>query len=75
MTQQEQNMFGMSVEDIREDYMNSVTAKLSCMEMVIMGVLSDAQEMMAADRPDQANKMMNIAKFILSEQIMQKRAA
>jgi hypothetical protein len=40
--------------------------------MVVMGVLSDAQEMMAADKDparsaEYARKQLNIAKFILCE--------
>jgi hypothetical protein len=60
----------MSTEDIREQYMNSITARLSGLEMVAMGVLSDAQELMSfgnAQATDQARKNINIAKFILSE--------
>jgi hypothetical protein len=50
--------------------MNGITAKLSGMEMVVMSLLSDAQELLTFDSPrakDQARQNMNIAKFILSE--------
>ncbi len=70
MTEFEKNCYGMSTEDIREEYMNSITARLSGLEMVAMGVLSDAQELLTfghAQATDQARKNMNIAKFILSE--------
>jgi hypothetical protein len=70
MTEFEKNCYGMSTEDIREQYMNSITARLSGLEMVAMGVLSDAQELMSFGHEqafDQARKNMNIAKFILSE--------
>ncbi len=67
MTEFEKNCYGMSTEDIREEYMNSITARLSGLEMVAMGVLSDAQELLAMDRKEAARKQMNIAKFILSE--------
>jgi hypothetical protein len=49
--------------------MNGITAKLSGLEMVAMGVLSDAQELLAMGRSEAARKNMNIAKFILSEMI------
>jgi hypothetical protein len=78
MTEFEKNCYGMSQEDIREQYMNSITAKLSGLEMVAMGVLSDAQELMSfghAQATDQARKNINIAKFILSEMMEQKIAA
>lgn len=77
MTEFEKNCYGMSTEDIREQYMNSLTARLSGLEMVAMGVLSDAQELMSFGHEqafDQARKNMNIAKFILSE-MMEARLA
>lgn len=77
MTEFEKNCYGMSQEQIREEYMNSLTARLSGLEMVAMGVLSDAQELMSfghAQATDQARKNINIAKFILSE-MMESRAA
>jgi hypothetical protein len=67
MTEFETNCYGMSQEDIREQYMQSLTARLSGLEMVAMGVLSDAQELLAMDHKEAARKQMNIAKFILSE--------
>ena len=67
MTEFEQNCYGMSTEDIREEYMQSITARFSGLEMVAMGVHSDAQELLAMGRSDAARKQMNIAKFILSE--------
>lgn len=67
MTEFEKNCYGMSAEDIREEYMQSITARFSGLEMVAMGVLSDAQELLAMGRNEAARKQMNIAKFILSE--------
>lgn len=70
MTEFEKRCYGMSEDDIREEYMNSITARLSGLEMVAMGVLSDAQELMTFGHDqatDQARKNINIAKFILSE--------
>ena len=75
MTEFEKNCYGMSTEDIREEYMNSITARLSGLEMVAMSVLSDAQELMTFGHEqanDQARKNMNIAKFILSEMMDRK---
>lgn len=67
MTEFEKNCYGMTQDDIREQYMNSITAKLSGLEMVAMGVLSDAQELMAMGHTEPARKNINIAKFILCE--------
>ena len=77
MTEFEKNCYGMSEADIREEYMESLTARLSGLEMVAMGVLSDAQELMSfgnAQATDQARKNINIAKFILGE-IMQAKVS
>ena len=67
MTNFETNCYGMTEQDIREQYMDSITAKFSGLEMVVMGVLSDAQELLAMGRNEASRKQMNIAKFILSE--------
>ena len=67
MTERESLVYGMSAADIREQYMNGLTARISGLEMVVMGVLSDAQELLAMGRQESARKQMNIAKFILSE--------
>lgn len=70
MTEFEKRCYGMSTDAIRAEYMNGLTARLSGLEMVAMGVLSDAQELMSFGNDqatDQARKNINIAKFILSE--------
>ena len=71
MTEFETNCYGMSEADIREQYMESITAKFSGLEMVAMGILSDCQEMLAMGAGPRSveyvRKQMNIAKFILSE--------
>ena len=75
MTEFEKNCYGMTEADIREEYMNSITARVSGLEMVAMGVLSDAQELMAMGATDQSRKNINIAKFILSEMMDSKVSA
>ena len=83
MTEREQKMFGISVEDIKTQYMQSLTAKFSGNEMVVMGILSDCQELMVAKNHDYPNggpnrydeqirKQLNVAKFILSEMMEDK---
>jgi len=77
MTEFEKNCYGMTTDAIREQYMGSITARLSGLEMVAMGVLSDAQELMTFGHDqatDQARKNINIAKFILSEMMEQREA-
>jgi len=76
----EEKCYGTSVENIREDYMNSLTARFSGLEMVVMSLLSDCQEMLDIDerieraaivdaRIEVVRKQLNIAKFILGEQL------
>ncbi len=67
MTQFETQCYGMSQADIRAQYMGSITAKFSGLEMVVMGILSDCQELGAMDRNEDVRKQLNVAKFILSE--------
>ena len=73
MTEFESRCYGMTEQDIREEYMQSITARLSGLEMVAMGVLSDAQELLAMGRDEESRKQINIAKFILCEMLDAKR--
>jgi hypothetical protein len=57
-------VFGMSKEDIKEEYIESLTARLCGLEMVVMGILSDCQE---CGVPERVRKQLNVAKFILSQ--------
>jgi len=75
MTEDEKRMFGMSAADIREDYMEGLTARLSGMEMVVAGILSDSQELLSMGRTEAARKQLNIAKFVLFEMMDKKEAA
>jgi chromosome condensin MukBEF ATPase and DNA-binding subunit MukB len=75
MTEFETNCYGMTESAIREQYMNSITAKLSSLEMVVMGMLSDSQEMLNTDyfSKDDVRKQLNKAKFVLAEIMDSKR--
>ena len=79
MTEFEKNCYGMTEQDIRDQYINSITAKFSGLEMVAMSILSDCQEMMAMGTGPRAvehvRKQMNVAKFILSEMMDMRQAA
>lgn len=83
MTEFESKCYGMTEQDIREQYMESITAKFSGLEMVVMGILSDCQEMISMKNPtipspntdERIRKQMNVAKFILSEMMEAKQAA
>ena len=84
MTEFEKQCYGMSEANIREQYMNSITAKFSGLEMVVMGILSDSQEFLVmdrrytfevTDRSEAVRQQLNIAKFILSEMMDAKQTA
>jgi len=75
MTEFESKCYGMTEQDIRDQYMNSITAKFTGLEMVVMGILSDAQECSAMGSKEEVRKQLNIAKFILSEMMEAKQAA
>jgi hypothetical protein len=76
-------MFGMSREEIKEQYMESLTARHSGLEMVVMGILSDCQELLAMTKgtgtaefaAENVRKQMNIAKYILCEMMDAKERA
>ena len=68
MTEFEKNCYGMPESDIREQYMNNITAKLSGLEMVVMGIMSDCQHMIEFGfNKEDVRKQLNVAKFILGE--------
>jgi len=74
-------IFGMSESDIREQYIDSITARISGLEIVVAGILSDCQEELAAadrnefrdqnsfetKRRERIRKQLNVAKYILFE--------
>ena len=82
MTDFETKCYGMSEADIRTQYMESFTATRCGLEMVVMGILSDCQEMQAMNKPmvasmrsnEYVRKQLNVAKFILSEMMDQKES-
>ena len=74
----EMKMYGMTEAQIRVQYMESLTAKFSGQEMVVMGILSDCQEMLgmgAGPRSvEYVRQQMNVAKFILCEMMDNKES-
>ena len=74
----ETKMYGMTAVQIRAQYMKSLTAKFSGQEMVVMGILSDCQEMLgmgAGPRSvEYVRQQMNVAKFILCEMMDNKES-
>jgi hypothetical protein len=76
MTEFESKCYGMSESEIKRQYMESITAKFSGLEMVVAGILSDTQEMLSMGAGpgsvEYVRKQMNIAKYILSEMMESK---
>jgi len=77
-TYSETKMYGMTVQAIRSQYVHSLTAKMSGQEMVVMGILSDCQEMLAMGAGPRAvehvRQQMNVAKYILCEMMDNKES-
>ena len=77
MTEFEKNCYGMTEADIRIQYLNSITAKLSGVDMVVAGILSDCQEYLAMGAGPNAveyvRKQLNIAKFCLFDEERQSK--
>ena len=79
--QREIAMYGMSTHDIKTQYIDSITAKCSGLEMVVAGILSDVQELTAYQHAADVNskatkelirKQLNVAKYIIFEMMDQK---
>ena len=71
----EVRMYGVTVAGMRQAVESSITFRLSGPAMVAMGMLSDAQEMMAYEQPDfntieDQRQLINRAKWVLSEYVM-----
>ena len=71
----EVRMYGVTVAGMRQAVESSITFRLSGPAMVAMGMLSDAQEMMAYEQPDfntieDQRQLINRAKWVLSTYVM-----
>lgn len=60
-------MFGCNPDKFIESVKDSITYKLSGAYMVAMGLMSDAQELIAMDAKEQARQTLNLAKYIIGE--------
>lgn len=65
MTDKEMQMYGCDFQAFRESVENSITYKLSGGVMVLAGLLSDAQELMAMGDAETARKYINRAKALM----------
>ena len=76
--EKEIRMYGCTEAQMREAVEQSLTYRFSGPAMYVASMLSDAQEMMAYEQPDfntieDQRQLLNRAKFILFEYIMDKR--
>ena len=76
--QREIRMYGCTEAQMREAVESSSTFKFSGPAMVVASMMSDAQEMMAYEQPDfntieDQRQLLNRAKFVLFEYIMDKQ--
>ncbi len=70
-------MYGCTMAQMREAVESSTSFKFSGPAMVVAGMMSDAQEMMAYEQPDfniieDQRQLLNRAKWILAEYIMKR---
>jgi hypothetical protein len=75
--EREIRMYGCTEAQMREAVESSPTFKFSGPAMVVAGMMSDAQEMMAYEQPDfntieDQRQLLNRAKFVLFTYIMDK---
>ena len=73
--EREIRMYGCTEAQMREAVESSPTFKFSGPAMVVAGMMSDAQEMMAYEQPDfntieDQRQLLNRAKFVLFTYIM-----
>jgi hypothetical protein len=71
----EVGIYGCTEVQMREAVESSITFKLSGPAMVVAGMMSDAQELMAYEQPDfntieDQRQLLNRAKFVLFTYIM-----
>lgn len=71
----EVRMYGVTEAGMREAIESSITFKLSGPAMIVAGMMSDAQEMMAYEQPDfntieDQRQLLNRAKWVLMTYIM-----
>ena len=68
-------MYGCTEQDMRKNIESSITFKLSGPAMIVAGMLSDAQEMVAYEQPsfetiESQRQLLNRAKWILFEYVL-----
>ena len=65
MTTKEITMYGCDIEAFKENVRDSITYELSGGAMVVAGLMSDAQELMALGDTETARQYLNRAKALV----------
>jgi hypothetical protein len=65
MTDKEMQMYGCDIEAFKESVSYSITYELSGGAMVVAGLMSDAQELMALGHTETARQYLNRAKALV----------
>ena len=65
MTTKETTMYGCDIEAFKENVRDSITYELSGGAMVVAGLMSDAQELMALGDTETARQYLNRAKALV----------
>jgi len=68
--QQQMAMYGCDITEFYKEIKECITYRVSGANMVVAGLMSDAQELMAVEANEEARQTLNRAKFLLT-QIMQ----
>ena len=64
-TSVEQSMYGCDIEAFKDSVRRSITYRFTGGNMVVAGLMSDAQELMAMGQTETARQYLNRAKAIL----------
>jgi hypothetical protein len=64
-TSPEQSMYGCDIEEFKASVRRSITYRFTGGNMVVAGLMSDAQELMAVGQTETARQYLNRAKAIL----------
>ena len=65
ITSVEQSMYGCDIEKFKASIRESITYRYTGGNMVVAGLMSDAQELMAMGQTEAARQMLNRAKAVL----------
>ena len=61
----EQSMYGCDIEEFKASVRRSITYRFTGGNMIVAGLMSDAQELIAMGQSEAARQMLNRAKAVL----------